>query len=341
MIKDKNALLLLLQALLLIGLVWLEFAAVAAPAAAVRWGLLAALLAITGVQGWVRFDFRRQQAALIAALQRAIQGNLNTRLLTNELHWLDEIVFAINRLIEQLDNCNIQTIKSETARKRLLSNFSHDIRTPLTSIIGYMDALKDDIGASEEEKREYIEIVLRKANALKLLVDEIFHLAKLDADEMPLKMERLDLAELIREAVIDFLPELNRHAIALQADIPEDVCPVQADRVSLQRILGNLIKNAIQYGQDGGVLGVQLQAAAGEFRVCVWDRGVGIAAEDLNNIFERLYRADQARSAGRGSGLGLSIARALVEKNGGTIWVESAPGEQTSFIFTLPDLRNN
>ncbi len=114
--------------------------------------------------------------------------------------------------------------KSQKARKQLLSSISHDIRTPLTSIIGYIDALKDGIATSKEEELEYLEILSNKSNSLKQLVDEIFHMAKIDADELPFKEEQLDLSEITRETLIEFLPELSKYHIELKIDIPEKPC---------------------------------------------------------------------------------------------------------------------
>ena len=122
-----------------------------------------------------------------------------------------------------------------------MSSISHDIRTPLTSIIGYIDALKDGV-ASEIEKQEYLKILYMKSNNLKHLVDEIFNMAKLDANEFPLKEEELDFSEVTREVLIEFLPELSKHNIELQIRIPESTCPIIADHLSIMRIIGNLMK---------------------------------------------------------------------------------------------------
>lgn len=143
-------------------------------------------------------------------IRRAVDGNVKTRLLTKHDKELNEFVFSINELVEQLEKIQVHSIKSEKARKGILSGISHDIRTPLTSIIGYVDALKDDIAASEVEKKAYIEIISRKANGLKQLLDELFHLAKIDADEITLKAEQLDFAEITRESLIEFLPDLKK-----------------------------------------------------------------------------------------------------------------------------------
>ncbi|MED0676795.1 HAMP domain-containing sensor histidine kinase [Aneurinibacillus thermoaerophilus] len=280
---------------------------------------------------------RKRLKHIVEELRRAMNGNLKTRLLAKDDHLLNEVIFLINELLEQLEKNQIEAIKFHTARRRLLSSISHDIRTPLASIIGYIDALRDNIAASEDEKREYLEILSKKSNNLKQLIDEIFVMAKLDADEIPLKVESLDLSEFVRETLIEFLPKLKNDHVQLHLNIPEKKCFVMADRLSLIRIIRNLIKNALEYGRDGNILGVELIEKTDEYHLLIWDQGPGIPKKDLEFVFERMYRGDQARSSFHGgSGLGLSIAKALVEKNGGTIWVESSPWEKTTFGFSVP-----
>ncbi|WP_165379478.1 HAMP domain-containing histidine kinase, partial [Staphylococcus aureus] len=134
------------------------------------------------------------------------------------------------------------------------------------SIIGYIDALQDDISTSEEEKRKYLEIVSRKSNGLKQLLDELFNMAKIEANEFLLKEELLDFAEVTRESIIEFLPELKKEEIELIVRIPEEDCLIMADPQSLIRIIGNLIKNAVHYGKDGKVLGIELTATTNDFQ---------------------------------------------------------------------------
>jgi signal transduction histidine kinase len=335
MLKDRYFYLFLLQVLFMAALFGLFLAQQTGNAG--WWICWVALFFVTGLLLYRRYTFNMQQKRLIAALKRATDGNFNTRLLSEDIDLSNEVVFSINQLIEQLDQLQIQTIKSEAAKKQLLSNFSHDLRTPLTSIIGYVDAIKDGIGVTENEKQAYLEIILNKAQILKALIEEIFDLAKLDADEMPLHKEALDFAEITREILIGFLPELHQNEMEIVAEIPEKRCMIQADRLSLQRITGNIIKNAIEYGKSGQVLGINLIETETEYCLQIWDEGQGIAQEDIKNVFERLYRADRSRnSLNRGSGLGLAIARALVEKNDGKIWVESTVGKKTTFSFSMP-----
>ncbi|MBP1996979.1 sensor histidine kinase [Paenibacillus eucommiae] len=301
-----------------------------------RWALLAALCVTTGLLIFIRFRVRTRLKQMTVELRRAMSGNLKTRLFAKDDNIWNEVIFSINELLEQLENVQIETIQSEAARKSLLSSISHDIRTPLTSIIGYVTALKDQVAISEQEQREYLEIVSRKSDELKVLIDEIFTMAKLDADEMPQVAESLDFTEMAREALIAFLPELNIYGIELKVQIPDEKCLILADRLSVMRIIGNMIKNAMYYGREGKVLGVELAEVSDEYQLLIWDQGPGISKAELDHVFERMYRTDPSRNvssggSGGGSGLGLAIAKALVEKNSGRIWAESIPWHRTVF----------
>lgn len=299
--------------------------------------IIIGLIVINAIFLFKRYHYVIRLKKLEIELQRVVSGNLNTRLLANEEYVFNNVIFSINELIEQLQKVQVQSIKSQAARKRLLSSISHDIRTPLTSIIGYVDALKDEVASSENEKREYIEIISKKSFHLKQMIDEIFHMAKLDADEIKMKLEPLDFAEIAREALIEFLPELKKHNLELKVNIQEKECFIMADRISLLRIIHNLIKNAIQYGNAGKIIGLDLIETIEEYQLFIWDKGPGIQEFEIDNVFNRMYRSDQARnSLNGGSGLGLSITKTLVEKNKGEIWVESIPWQKTTFAFSLP-----
>ncbi len=197
----------------------------------IKMSLFIILILITIYLFFSRIQFIQHRKAMDTKLSRVLKGNLQTRLFTSNDHSLHNIVFSINELIGKLEQVQIEAKKSEESRKQLLSSISHDIRTPLTSIIGYIDALKDGVAASEIEKQEYLKILYMKSNNLKHLVDEIFNMAKLDANEFPLKEEELDFSEVTREVLIEFLPELSKHNIELQIRIPESTCPIIADHL--------------------------------------------------------------------------------------------------------------
>jgi signal transduction histidine kinase len=313
-----------------------------------NWTLYIGLYGITTILLILNFKSRDRLKQMVSEVKRVSNGNLHTRLLANDDHLVNEVIFSINEMIEQLERVQIERLKSETARKTLLSSISHDIRTPLTSIIGYVDALKDDIATSEAEKRHYLHIISKKSSGLKHLIDELFHLAKLDADEITMKSELLDLAEIARETVIEFLPELKKAEIELKVRIPDQQCFILADRLSMVRVISNLLKNAIQHGKAGKLIGIELTETERNYQILIWDKGPGISDADLENVFERMYRGDQSRKLSNGgSGLGLAIVKSLVEKNNGEIWVESSPWEKTMFVFAIPrqyyseELRNS
>lgn len=302
-----------------------------------RWALLGVLLVCIAIHSRIVLRSRNTLQQIAGELRRAVHGNLTTRLLAKGDPRWNEMIFAVNELIEQLEQVQIEAVQAEAARQSLLSSVSHDIRTPLTSIIGYIDALKDGIAATEEEELNYLNILSSKSSALKKMIDELFTMAKLDANELPHQEEALDLAELTRESVIEFLPRLKAEEIELQANIPEHPCIIEADRISIRRIIDNLIQNAIQYGNTGGILGVTLTESNSHYRLEVWDKGPGILPAELGKVFERSYRGDQARStASGGSGLGLAIAKALTERSHGTIEADSIPNVRTTFIVLLP-----
>ncbi|GGP16377.1 sensor histidine kinase [Oceanobacillus neutriphilus] len=336
--NDKVLLLIIFQFFILTGTFIVDINSHSGDA--LKWSLYIILFLISTIFFILRFRYLTQLKRVNIELRRAVDGNVRTRLLTKHDKVLDEFVFSINELVEQLEKVQVQSIKSEKARKGILSGISHDIRTPLTSIIGYVDALKDDIAVSEAEKKAYLEIISRKANGLKQLIDELFHMAKIDADEITLKKEQLDFAEITRECLIEFLPDLEKKNMALKTIIPEEKYIITADCLSLKRIIGNLIKNAVHYGSEGKILGVELIETSKDYQLLIWDQGPGIAGEDMMHVFEKMYRGDQSRNLlSGGSGLGLSIAKTLVEKHHGKIWVESIPWKRTTFGFSIP--KNN
>ncbi|MBG9735600.1 HAMP domain-containing sensor histidine kinase [Paenibacillus alvei] len=333
---DKHSLMLVT---LLIGLIILFIMdrITIQPLGIIRWGLFAMLFTTVGLLLHSRLRLMRKLKSDAAAVQRAVRGNINTRLLANEFETYNELLYSINELIEQMDRLQVQAHRSETARKKLLTNISHDIRTPLTSIIGYVDALQDEHMDTQQEKEECIAIISAKAQTLKELIDHIFQMAKLDADEVEIRREPLDAAELLREAIISFLPELKKHGMDLAVQIPDEKCIAEVDRYGYIRILNNLIKNAIRYGKDGRKLGVELERKETSIELTIWDAGPGIPANEIPRIFERTYRSEQSRSLQYGgSGLGLAIAKAFVDKHGGRISVVSKPYERTAFTVSLP-----
>lgn len=261
----------------------------------------------------------------------------------NERYFIDEgshnkaLVIEINRLIEELQETHIRALQTEQARKQLLSNISHDIRTPLTSIIGYIDALKDEVIQDEAEKKAYLEILADKSERLKNLIEDIFQLAKLDADDLPLRIEKLDMNEVIRETLIGFIPLFDAKDMALINEISEEEVLIYADYISLKRILENILKNSIAHGQSGKFIRVKTFHQGAKYRCVISDKGPGIDPENQNYIFDRLFKGSDTRDKRyESSGLGLSIAQKLTTAMKGKIGVYTGHEEETCFFIDLP-----
>lgn len=264
-------------------------------------------------------------------------GNLNARyrLHTNDKS-LVELGGELNRLVDYFQHAFERTRFLEEERKRMIANISHDLRTPLTSLLGYMEALQQDTTLSDEEKASFLRIAVSKGDDLLTLLQDFFELARLETDDSTPDWQKVNLTELVPEILLNFYPEFVKTDLTPVIEIPEAPLYVRGDKAMLRRILNNLLSNSLRYGADGGEIGIAIREQSSYVWVDVWDRGKGIEARDLPHIFERLYTGEASRNASlRGTGLGLTIVKNLVEKLGGQITVASTPNEKTVFSFNL------
>lgn len=233
------------------------------------------------------------------------------------------------RIAQQLEDIR----RMEVARRELVANVSHDLRTPLAAMRGYLETLallgSDDERA--EEREEYLAIAHRHAERLSRLVDELFELTELDSPEMELRRERFSLGELVQDNVQRFRGRAEEKGLELEADLERGVPTIEADLGLLERVLENLLENAVRHTPEGGSVEVCLSRVDGFVEVAVEDTGSGIEPEEIPHLFERWQCGD-----GGGTGLGLAIARRILELHGSDIEVESRPGEGSVFRFRLP-----
>ena len=225
----------------------------------------------------------------------------------------------------------------ETIRRDFVANVSHELRTPIASIRSAAETLRMAMERDPQAVAQFIDIIERNGRRLGDLVDDLLDLSKVEAKEFRFDPEALDLAALCEKAVAPFAERASSRHIRLAVEIPDDFAKASGDKIAFDRILTNLVDNALKYSQDGASVVIAAREAGAKLQVLVSDTGPGIEAKHLPRLFERFYRVDSGRSRDMGgTGLGLSIVKHLVEAMGGEVSVESAPGKGSTFAFTLP-----
>lgn len=219
-------------------------------------------------------------------------------------------------------------------KDRFISEASHELRTPMTSIKGSLELLLGGYaGELSEPAMELLGICLTAVDRLVRLVNDLLDIAKIEAGEMELHLEPMNIIESINRSVRSINSLAQSHKVSIEVNSPKTIPEVLADRDRLEQVITNLLSNALKYSPPEGVVQIKVQPANGTIRVCVSDQGPGIPADQLNHVFDRFR---QLQGAKKGTGLGLTICRALIEQHGGRIWVESEPGHGASFLFELP-----
>ena len=224
---------------------------------------------------------------------------------------------------------------AERMRRDLIAAVSHDLRTPITSLRLLTDAIADDV-VDDATRRAYLAQMSTHVNALSALIDDLFELSRLEAGEIAWSLEQVRLDELVGETVDAMRVQADARHVQVRTELPGDLRPARGDPEKLQRVLFNLIQNAIRHTPADGSVVVRAEPAGDGVEIEVADTGAGIAADDRDRIFEPFFRGgeDAARSS-NGAGLGLAISRAIVEAHGGRIWLEDAPAG-TSVRFSIP-----
>ena len=226
-----------------------------------------------------------------------------------------------------------QLAGEERARRELVAAVSHDLRTPVTSLRLLAEAVDDDL-VSDAERRDYLSRIGVHVRRLSALIDDLFELSRLEARDISWSVEQIDISGFVHETVDAMQPQAQASAVAVRAELNGDIGPAQANPEQLQRVLFNLLQNAVRHTPPDGSVVVRAERAEAGIEIEVADTGAGIPAEQRERIFDAFVRGDDARS-GEGAGLGLAISRAIVEAHGGRIWIVDAP-VGTRVRFSLP-----
>ena len=306
----------------------------------IRFGFLLLIIIITNglLTFFVSKSIIKPVGKLIEAAEQISKGNLDFHIKAMTNDELGQLAETFDRMRDKLKESAVLQLKYEENRKDLIANISHDLKTPITSIKGYVEGIRDGVANTPEKMDRYIQTIYSKAIDMDHLIDELFLFSKLDLNRIPFHFEKFDFYTY----VVDFLDELRFElegegiAVTFQAD-QADSYQVMADREQLKRVVTNLIHNSLKYlDKKEKHIHVHMKAFGDKVITRIEDNGGGISEEALPNIFDRFYRADSSRNrATGGSGLGLAIVKRIVEEHGGEIWAESKLGEGTSIFFTL------
>ena len=278
----------------------------------------------------------RQQIGEIAkALLDVRNGNGNRRILAYPGQLLSPLVYEINDIIRAYEDKIATFQQTDEMNKQLMTSLSHDVRTPLTTLIGYLDALHKGI-VTGSEREEYIEISRHKAYDLKGYIDVLFDWFKLNSDEFAMEIQSVEAAELTRNILIDWIPFLEEQGIEYSIEIPDQAVTVNLNQDSYLRIINNLLQNVITHSMADRI-DVLFTKHEDVMRLSVEDNGIGIAAEDIAKVFDRFYRAERSRTK-NGTGLGLSLTKEIAEFHKGSISVESCLGEGSTFSLIFPKI---
>jgi signal transduction histidine kinase len=265
--------------------------------------------------------------ALSGTAKKLGRGDFSQRVTIRDRGDMGELARTFNSMATDLE-------RTEKLRRNMVADVAHELRTPLSNVSGYLEAIRDDVVKPDKAT---ISSLSEEVDLLSRLVDDLQELALADAGELKLICQPEDLAQLTEQAVKAIQVKAAGKGLEITTDIPEGLPPVNIDYHRISQVLRNLLANAITHTANGGKISVSIQNLDKMLRVSVTDTGEGIPAEDLPNMFERFYRVDKSRTRpGGGSGLGLTIAKRLIEAHGGTIGVNSEFGKGSCFFFTLP-----
>jgi signal transduction histidine kinase len=265
--------------------------------------------------------------ALAKAAKRLGRGDLSQRVQLGSKGEVAALAQAFNTMAADLEH-------DEQLRRNLVADVAHELRTPLSNIQGYLEAIRDRV---MKPNAATIRSLNEEVALLSRLVNELQDLSLAEAGELKLVYQAEDITKLVKQAVTPLQPQLTAKELSLSLDLPDNLPPVNIDWQQVNQVLHNLLENAVAYTHKGGTINVAAAKQGDWVEVSVSDTGEGIPAEDLPNIFERFYRVDKSRArVTGGSGLGLTIAKRLVEAHGGTIKVQSKLGKGSRFSFTIP-----
>ncbi|MGD8427310.1 MAG: HAMP domain-containing sensor histidine kinase [Balneolaceae bacterium] len=296
------------------------------------------ILLVTGIVGLLLFAFLTKRLRRMTEIIEGFDRNgLDRRVPVHSNDEIGRLAQSFNNMADTIQKNVRELEKTDRLRRELIANVSHDLRSPLASIQGYLETiLLKESDLSAEKRKQYLEVILKNTTMLRQLVEELFDLSKLDTKQVEPEFEPFSIADLVQDVTLKFEQQADQKGIELEAEAPPSLPLVEGDIALIERVLSNLIENAIQYTDAGGLIEIQLKPNSHFVRISVSDNGPGISQEDLPYIFDRFYRAEKSRSKDKGgTGLGLAIAKKILELHNQDIQVENRKQGGAEFYFKL------
>jgi len=286
---------------------------------------------------FLTLPFNATLRSFLAAVHQMAGGQLDSRVQVRGHDELRQLADAFNSMAEELEGAFARQQDLERARRQLIAAVSHDLRNPLASMRAMVESINDGVVADQQTIQRYLERLQREVEYLSRLIDDLFEVSQIDAGLIEIQLGWASLQDLISDTLEGVSAQAAQRRLAVEGKIEEGLAPVLMDTRRVQRVLSNLVQNALRHTPSDGTIRIEARDAGPEVRVSVSDTGEGIPPDEIPHIFDQFYRGDRARSRDDGgSGLGLSIAERIVAAHGGRIWAESEPGKGATFTFTLP-----
>ncbi len=278
----------------------------------------------------------------LLSLSRSVAaGDLSARVPVRSRDEIGQLTAEFNSMVEQLEHARAEKERLEASRRELIAAVSHDLRTPLASMRAMVEALNDGVVSDTETITRYLSNIQNETKHLSTLIDDLFELSQIDAGVLKLHLEPTSIEDLVSDTLESMTAQAEKKKIRLHGQVEGTPVRVPLDAPRMQRVLYNLIQNAIRHTPADGTVTLTVRGQSDRIELLVADSGEGIAPSDLPHIFERFYRGEPARTRANradatGAGLGLAISRGIVEAHGGTITAVSGPGEGATFHVVLP-----
>ena len=291
---------------------------------------------------WVDKGFFEPINRLNVAMQQIAEGNFEYSLTSEDTNEIGELYRNYEDMRLRLKESTEEKIQNERQNRELVSNISHDLKTPITAIKGYVEGIMDGVADTPEKMDRYIKTIYTKANDMNRLINELTYYSGIDSNRIPYNFHRINLADFFQDCVEDVGLDLESKNIELNySNLVDPSTRIIADPEQLKKVIDNIVGNSIKYmDKPKGVINIRILDEVDSVRVEIEDNGKGISTKDLGKIFERFYRTDASRNSSTGgSGIGLSIVKKIIEDHGGYIWATSKDGEGTCLHFVIRKYR--